>query len=109
MRDRHLPRLCRICQAPMARQESRCWRCGTRWSARSTPRTEDGPQRRLRVIIGGAPSDDAADPGSATAVAGDAQRSTEETSEELERWLNEGGRLDSRSGAAPLRATTPRR
>jgi hypothetical protein len=28
MRDRHLPRLCRVCTAPMARQEEICWNCG---------------------------------------------------------------------------------
>jgi predicted amidophosphoribosyltransferase len=28
MRDRHLPRLCRDCTAPMARQEEICWNCG---------------------------------------------------------------------------------
>ena len=28
VRDRHLPRLCRSCQAPIARQEAGWWRCG---------------------------------------------------------------------------------
>jgi predicted amidophosphoribosyltransferase len=28
MRDRHLPRLCPFCTAPMARQEDVCWNCG---------------------------------------------------------------------------------
>jgi predicted amidophosphoribosyltransferase len=27
MLDRHKPRLCRGCDAPMARQSDRCWRC----------------------------------------------------------------------------------
>ena len=31
MRDRHIPRLCRACHAPMARQEDSCWRCGEHW------------------------------------------------------------------------------
>ena len=48
MRDRHLPRLCSECQAPMARQESACWRCGTRWAS------EDEPRTALRVLRGGA-------------------------------------------------------
>lgn len=30
MRNRHLPRLCRSCGGPMARQEDTCWRCGAR-------------------------------------------------------------------------------
>ena len=28
--SRHHPRLCRICQRPMSRQEDACWRCGAR-------------------------------------------------------------------------------
>jgi len=32
VRDRHLPRLCRSCQAPMARQEDECWHCGAPWA-----------------------------------------------------------------------------
>jgi hypothetical protein len=30
VRNRHLPRLCRSCRGPMARQEDTCWRCGAR-------------------------------------------------------------------------------
>ena len=48
MRDRHRPRLCGHCQAPMARQEEECWRCGTRWAS------EDGPRTAMKVIPGGA-------------------------------------------------------
>jgi hypothetical protein len=48
MRDRHIPRLCHSCQAPMARQEATCWNCGTRWA------DEDSPETTLRVIAGGA-------------------------------------------------------
>jgi hypothetical protein len=48
MRDRHIPRLCDTCAAPMARQEAACWNCGTQWAA------EDVPQPTLRVIPGGA-------------------------------------------------------
>ena len=52
MRDRHFPRLCRSCQAPMARQEDTCWRCGTAWA------TEDDPPTTLRVLPGGASSNE---------------------------------------------------
>jgi predicted amidophosphoribosyltransferase len=31
MRERHFPRVCRSCQAPMARQEDACWRCAAKW------------------------------------------------------------------------------
>jgi hypothetical protein len=48
MRDRHLPRLCHVCQAPMARQQDRCWRCGTGW-----PATEQS-RPMLQVLPGGA-------------------------------------------------------
>ena len=48
MRDRHIPRLCDMCAAPMARQEAACWNCGTQWAA------EDVPRPALRVIPGGA-------------------------------------------------------
>jgi predicted amidophosphoribosyltransferase len=34
MRDRHFPRICANCQAPMARQEDSCWACGTPWPVR---------------------------------------------------------------------------
>lgn len=29
MRDRHKPRLCRKCTAPLGRQEDSCWQCHT--------------------------------------------------------------------------------
>jgi predicted amidophosphoribosyltransferase len=48
MRNRHFPRVCGQCQAPMARQEDACWRCGTRWASEDTPRTA------LEVLPGGA-------------------------------------------------------
>ena len=47
MRERHFPRLCRTCQAPMARQEDTCWRCGAQWAS------EDAPPTRLKVLAGG--------------------------------------------------------
>lgn len=65
MRERHFPRLCRSCRAPMARQEDTCWRCGTGWA------TEDSPRTTLRVIPGGAAASD-------TRLA-------------AERWADEGG------------------
>jgi hypothetical protein len=43
IRERHQPRLCRTCQAPMARQETSCWRCGSSWGA--GPRTPAAPER----------------------------------------------------------------
>ena len=89
MRDRHLPRLCHICQAPMARQEDGCWRCGARWA------TEDRPRTSLRVIVGGASTDGAPAPGIAALDA--------------DRWLDEGGALDSDAAALCAAPTTARR
>jgi hypothetical protein len=51
MRQRHFPRLCRSCRAPMARQEDTCWRCGVQWAS------EGRPRNALRVIRGGAHGD----------------------------------------------------
>jgi predicted amidophosphoribosyltransferase len=48
MRERHFPRVCRSCRAPMARQEDTCWHCGTQWA------TEEAPRTTLRAIPGGA-------------------------------------------------------
>lgn len=28
MRNRHIPRLCKECKAPLAAQEDACWKCG---------------------------------------------------------------------------------
>jgi predicted amidophosphoribosyltransferase len=36
VRERHFPRLCRACQAPMAVQEDNCWRCGALWDPSHT-------------------------------------------------------------------------
>jgi ribosomal protein L40E len=38
MRDRHLPRVCRSCNAPMAGQDDSCWKCGAAWDYRLSPR-----------------------------------------------------------------------
>jgi hypothetical protein len=74
MRDRHFPRLCRHCRAPMARQEDACWRCGTQ----CVP--EHAPRIALEVLPGGAP---------------DAARL------DAERWLDEGGSFDREIGDPP--------
>ena len=43
MRDRHIPRLCGSCAAPMERQRDDCWRCGVEWS----PAEPSRPKIRL--------------------------------------------------------------
>ena len=67
MRDRHFPRVCRHCHAPMARQEDACWRCGTWWAA------EDQPRAALHAVSGATP---------------------EETLVQTERWTDEGGSFE---------------
>jgi hypothetical protein len=79
MRERHRPRVCRHCRAPIARQEDTCWRCGTEWPPEEEPRTT------LRLI-----------PGDALTQTDDA-----------ERWINEGGSFAS-DVTAPLPATAAR-
>ena len=74
MRDRHLPRLCRACHAPMARQEDTCWRCGTQWA------TEERPRTPLHVIPGGVPKDAMSEAGA-----------VDEGRLAMDRWADEGG------------------
>ena len=66
MRERHFPRLCRTCRAPMARQEDTCWRCGAQGAS------EDAPPTRLTVLAGGAPP-------------------ASDSLQDADRWANEGG------------------
>src|SRR5688500_12366236 len=102
MRERHFPRLCGSCQAPMARQEDTCWRCGTQWAS------EDGPRTALRVMPGGAPTDAAGapQPEIAATVIGDARAATQARLER-DRWIDEGGSLGSEAtGPSPAAVTT---
>jgi hypothetical protein len=103
MRERHFPRVCRSCQAPMARQEDTCWRCGAPGAA------DDAPRTTLQVIAGGAPTHvaQAPHPRIAVAVANHAHAASE-AGLDADRWMNEGGRFESEADAA-LRAATGRR
>jgi len=67
MRDRHIPRLCRSCSAPIARQQDACWRCGVEWSSAEPSR----PEFQL--------------------VAGALLRAEVEARVSAERWDDEGG------------------
>jgi hypothetical protein len=94
MRERHFPRVCRFCQAPMARQEDPCWRCGARWAS------DDAPRTTLRVIAGGAPTQVAGAPHPRIAVAvPDAARAATEARLDTDRWVNDGGSFDSEAAA----------
>ena len=52
MRQRHIPRLCRSCRAPMARPEDSCRRCGVQWASEAEPRND------RRMSSGGASGDE---------------------------------------------------
>jgi hypothetical protein len=89
MRERHFPRVCRSCRAPMARQEDTCWRCGTQWASEDGPRTTT-----LKVIIGGAQAEDRPEPAIAVAA-----RAASDARLDTERWANEGGSFASEAAA----------
>jgi hypothetical protein len=91
MRERHFPRICRSCSAPMARQEGTCWRCGTQWAS------EEGPRTTLRVIVGGAQAEDRLEPAIAIAA-----RAASDARLDAERWANEGGRFASEAAVRVL-------
>jgi hypothetical protein len=90
MRDRHIPRLCRSCQAPMARQEDACWHCGTNSA------TQDYRTARIRLVSGGASIEAAnvSHPGIATTRAGD-ERAAIQAHLDANRWIAEDGSLGS--------------
>lgn len=90
MRDRHLPRVCGSCQAPMARQEDACWRCGAQWASEDVPRTV------LRVIAGG------------RLVRPAANAARVQARLDVDRWMNEGGSVDSEAAAVALPAVVAR-
>jgi hypothetical protein len=87
MRDRHFPRLCRSCQAPMARQADECWHCGTPWATE-----EEQPATITRLPVRPTPA----------LLAGDLADG--DASLDVDRWANDGG-----TGAAQDRAAIARR
>ena len=103
MRERHFPRVCRACRAPMARQEDACWRCGAPWAS------ADAPTPTLQVIAGGMATHGAGapDPSLAVAVA-DGARAAADARVDADRWLNDGGSVAAEP-AVPLGAVIGRR
>src|SRR3954447_1736753 len=87
MRDRHLPRLCRSCTGPMARQEDGCWRCGAPWAAEQRP-----PDLRLAA------------PAVLTIRAARLADGGRPATLDFDRWVTGGGRV-----GAPDRAVAPAR
>jgi hypothetical protein len=93
--NRHFPRLCGSCGAPMARQEDTCWHCGAVWHDPVVPSdmtvtpgvipAPDVSPDEPRLSVPAAPPSDAMRPDTA-------------------RWADEGG---SRPPEAPTRASVP--
>jgi hypothetical protein len=70
----------------MARQADSCWHCGAQWASEDVPRTT------LRAITGGRLVRPAAEAARADA----------------DRWMNEGGSVESRAVAVALPAVSAR-
>jgi hypothetical protein len=100
MRNRHRPRLCRDCHAPMAGQGDACWRCGVQWGSEETPQTT------LRLVSAAVPSQPEHVTGRRIAL-DVAARTTNQMRLDAERWTNEGGSFAS-DVAAPLAAVSAR-
>jgi hypothetical protein len=80
VRERHFPRVCRSCRAPMARQGDTCWRCGTEWAPKDASRTT------LKLILGGAQAADRPEPAIAVGA-----RAVSDAGLAADQWANEGG------------------
>jgi hypothetical protein len=63
MRDRHHPRVCGSCRAPMARAEDACWRCGTAWVEKGSRAVASTTRTRLRAEHSGRQHESMADSG----------------------------------------------
>src|SRR5690348_9938253 len=95
MHEQHFPLMCRSCEAPMARHEHTCWRCGA-----STVR-KHGPRSALQAIPGGAfaQRQHARQPRTPTTVLGNA-RATTQAQRDTERWVDEGDSLGAEANVA---------
>jgi predicted amidophosphoribosyltransferase len=58
MRNRHVPRLCHECGAPITSSDDSCWSCGARWEIAATHDEHDTYERHSaqdadeRVLVG---------------------------------------------------------
>jgi hypothetical protein len=102
MRERHFPRVCRACRAPMARQEDICWRCGAPVDVRRAPWPP------LQEIAGGMATHIAGAPDPSIAVAAaDSARAVADARVDADRWISDGGRVAAEA-AVPLGAVIGR-
>lgn len=56
--NRHVPRICLACAAPMARQEDSCWNCGAAWVDPVGRPTGAGPSAGLPADVDPQPDTD---------------------------------------------------
>ena len=96
MSGRHEPRLCRICQAPLACTGHRCWRCGTH-----RPPSAGRPPS-LSALPGGVCAAGAHDQAIARALTGRPPLPSE-ARDDPERWLDEGARVATEAKPPALR------
>lgn len=61
MRERHFPRQCHSCEAPMARQEDTCWRCGAEWADGHTAAPQPSVSAPARFLEPGEQTRETAD------------------------------------------------
>ena len=101
MRERHFPRICRACRAPMARQEDSCWRCGAPWASAGAP------WPTLQVIDGGMATHRAGAPDPSIAVA-DSARAAADARVDADGWISDGGSVAAEA-AVPRGAVIGRR
>ena len=99
MRNRHFPRLCRACEAPMARQEDTCWDCGAPWDRRLATGSA------LHVIPGGLAEhpDGGHQPLTPATVTSEAH-AVAQAEHDVDRWADEGGQVAAEPGP---RTATP--
>ena len=99
MRERHFPRLCRSCNAPMARQEDTCWSCDAAW--------HDGSDDRnawRAIEVGDAGRAEGRDQLPVPAVLGKT-RAFGQARPDVDRWAEEGlAAEDSRGVGARIAA-----
>jgi hypothetical protein len=87
MRDRHFPRVCPACVAPMGRQEDTCWSCGGTWDDRRATRSP------RRVIGDGAAEHPDGARQSLTHAAVIGEPLVAQAQLDVDRWADEGGRV----------------
>jgi hypothetical protein len=100
MRDRHFPRLCRTCDAPMARQEDTGWKSGAAWDQRRAT-------RKLLRVIGSRAAERTESGHQPLIAAGITIRArVAQAQHDVDRWADEGGRVAAEPSARTATSIT---